>query len=147
MSAWMTSRTHRSAITQSAVVESIIPPERAAWLFDELTRINRLALHHRYNDKHPDELDLEHREVAEAPLDPNVLILNIGCLRYQCAEYDGWDDEEAMLIVEKLRRKLLDDQGYAGEEGEDRWYSDHGSKGPWGIDSWNQVVAIEQVNL
>jgi hypothetical protein len=149
MSAWMTTRTHRSAIVQAAVVEQTIEMVEAGWLFDELTRINRLALHHRYGEPHPDLLDYEHREVAEAPLDNDVLIKNIGCLRYQCAEYDDWDREPAMLVIEDLRLHLLATEGYEqNDEGFDRWYRERDREGiPWGIDKWSQVVAVEQVNL
>ena len=142
MSAWMTSRVHRSAIVQSCVVEQTIEPQEAARLFNELTRINRLALHHRYGEPHPDTMDEDHREVCEAPLDIDVLIKNIGCLRYQCAEYDRWDDEWAMRTIEDHRMHLLAIEGYMqNDEGLEAWYEniDRGEL-PWGIDNWEQVI-------
>lgn len=147
MSAWMTSRIHRSALAQAAMIEGVVSEREVGWLFDELTRCNRLALHYRYGEPHPNNMPPEHREVVEAPLDPHVLIFNISCWGYQCSEYDTFDAEPAEQSMQELKAKLLTKLGYPGDEdGWAQWYKEHRQHNelPWGIEGWEQVVATEQ---
>jgi hypothetical protein len=144
MSAWMTSNVHRSALTQAALVNGIIDSyTQAEELFDELTRCNRLALHYRYGDQHPDQMPPEQRSIVEAPLDPNVIIFNISCWSYQCSEYNLFGDEPAEKMMQQLKHKLLTDLGFAGDEdGWRDWYftiRKHTDM-PWGIDKWEDVI-------
>ena len=144
MSAWMTSRTHRSALTQAAVINQIIDFKEAGWLFNELTRCNRLALHHRYSDPHPSVLDDEHREVVEAPLDTNVLLRNITCWMYQCSEYDDFSKEPCVQVMDELENHLLQCLGYPPDSmGYDDWRDTIRKCNidlPWGIETWDQVI-------
>lgn len=144
MSAWMTSNVHRSALTQAALVNGIIDSyTQAEDLFDELTRCNRLALHYRYGNRHPDDMPPEQRQVVEAPLDPHVIIFNISCWGYQCSEYEAFDQEPCEQTMQRLKHKLLEDLGFAGDEdGWSDWYKVYRRESdlPWGIHTWEDVI-------
>ena len=132
MSAWLCSDIHLSALVQSAIVERIIAPDEADELWREMRRDNLYALHCRYGDLMPDKIKVE-RTSVEAPLDPVVIVHNIGCWNYQCSEFSDCDLTLAFvtmrLLDEHLRRQM-------GCEPDDYVSSNH-----WGINAWSQAIA------
>ena len=148
MSAWMTTPVHRSALVQAAIVYDVIDPISAQDLYRDMWYSNMLALHHRYGDTPPDEVFFTNdRTTVEAPLDINVIILNINCWEYQCAEYEGYDIRWSAAVMNELRDKLLAKAGFdPGEDGMDLWYKNvrRHMDMPWGIHDWDEVMADAQ---
>jgi hypothetical protein len=141
MSAWMTTDIHRSALVQEAIVRGLVAPAEADRLWQRLTWDNHYALHCRYGDELEwdswEDVPVE-RTAIEAPLNPWAVLKAISCWNYQCAEFDGWDQTTAHILMQDvwdlicLELDVLDDQPY-----NDPRYNDP----PWGVDAWEQVLA------
>jgi len=130
VSAWLVTDIHISALTQAAVVEGIIHPDRRMELAQRMKQNNLLALHHRYRDEappdDPTEIELELTTV-EAPLRPDVIVDGFRCWNYQCAEYDGYDDRIEYKVMGQLVAKLHEQHVIHKSD-------------RWGIDNWDQVI-------
>lgn len=145
MSAWMTSDVHRSALVQEAIVRGLIPPHDADQLWQRMTFDNHLALFVRYGDQLPVDSweDIQvRREVVEAPLNPWGILKGISCWNYQCAEFYGWDQTTAHLLMDALVDLISLELGVPRDDHPDTYfYRPEYNDAPWGINSWEQIIA------
>lgn len=144
----MTTDTHISALVQEAIVRKLITPADGDALFQQMKWENQYALHVRYGDPLPwpewQMVPTRGRTIAEAPLDPVVVLKNIDCWSYQCAEYQGYDETTAAILMSGLRDLIMVELG----RGEHDVYQLPGYHDAcWGIDVWSDVVKITQVVL
>lgn len=158
MSAWLCTDTHISALVQQAVVEGLVQPGlEADNLWAKMRYDNLHALAMRYGDHEPEDWTnvIVNRSMVEAPLHLPTIWKNINCWEYQCAEFDGWDDTEAHMIMTALQTRIeIATLGHVIDKGDEQFMSTsynelsrqaderapHGHC--WGIDRWEDVTDI-----
>lgn len=133
MSAWMVTKAHIDAMVQSLLNEGLLDAARpdqdptiiGKLLWEENWKAFNIRYEGRYLDDRPD-IEGYVFEGTDKPLNPIAINTLIACYHYQCSEYDECDQQPGWQLLAFL-------QGVLG-------VSDGLERGPWGIDSIEEVV-------
>lgn len=137
MSAWLTSDDHISAMVQHGVVSGMILPDEADEYWQRAKWQNQYALHCRYGDDldHDDHTDIPlNRRTIEAPLDRAVILKQIQCWFYQCAEFEGFDQTKVSLKFTDITDVIAAELDAEGAD------PDSFFNAPWGIESIEEAI-------
>ncbi len=135
MSAWIVTHAHIDALVTQMLAEGIIEPAAADFIGTSLWFENHHGVNVRYSEATPTP-----EYTYEAPegfnLDLAKVHTLIRCYQYQCAEYDGYDDQPGYLLTEALRAAI---EAKIGDPNADRLDGRTSLRGPWGISTLEEA--------
>lgn len=137
MSAWIVSKGHVDALVQQMIVDGLITLDQADATGKMLWDENHYGVNVRYRGHEPTP-DYKF-EGVEARLDDIVILAQIHCLNYQCAEWQGYENQPGMQLIKRLRTRICDRHGVEPGDVDSDYHLWRDA--PWGIDSIEEAIA------
>jgi hypothetical protein len=118
VSAWIVDRAHIDVLVQGLAESETVTEVDPDALGQELWRENLASVAYRYprdgDGERPGPIDFRDADVDEyvyrrpsAKIDPQALLVALGCYDYQSCEHPGWATSRARLWTTTLREQLL----------------------------------------
>lgn len=132
---WIVTKAHIDALVQQMIVDGVIHASEADSTGTRLWAENHHSVSVRYRED-CQAPDYKFKGI-EARLDDGVILALIHCLDYQCCEWDGYENETGMQLIQRLRGRICRRHGINDvQDDQSLW-----ANAPWGIDSIEEAIA------